>query len=728
MWPCKNLEYMLRIANNDSLQIEGQECVPVLPLTIVHKSSGHMPLPGESSANSGNVAGSNFIGAIMNLKPILLLSLIIVSMAPTPALAQAWSGIITPTRAANWQRANVGVPGGIPTNWTQCGSTIAAYTGSSSTINAAIAACGANHFVLLGPGTFNLSDGINFGGKSRVVLRGSGPNNTTLAFAGSSNCIAGAENICMVGQSPIYAGGTNTEPPCGGSGSTNCANWTAGFSQGATSITLANVGASGISNGDVIILDQANQATDNGGYFVCDTLSPTVCHLSVETGGTGNGRVLNGKNAQQEQYVTVTSGCSNSCVGGGPFNLTISPGLYANDWNRTGVNADIGVWWAKNSFQQGVENLTIDNSIAGARGNIGIYNCFECWVKNVRSIGGGRNHIWNFQSSRTEIRDSYFYGSRGSNQSYGIEPGEPAGSDQLFENNIFQGIASPIIAGGGWSGAVISYNFSINNVYATGNFSQGSYSSHDAGDSFNLFEGNQFNQLICDAIHGTPGGADTYFRNRLPGQESQQGVLPLQQTMPIDLDAYCRGFNIIGNVMGTPGYHTNYEAVPPVQPAQAPCNQSIYTLGWGGGECSHDGSSGVLDDPVVKTTLMRWGNYDTVTGTVRFDSAESSPGAVPFISAQTTPASHALPASFYMSSKPAFWGSMPFPAIGPDVTGGTGPGGFAYLNPAANCYHNIIRGSADGTGSAVSFDANNCYYVPTGPTPVAPTNLTVVVQ
>ena len=47
-------------------------------------------------------------------------------------------------------------------------------------------------------------------------------------------------------------------PPCGGGSSTNCFQWTGGYAQGATSITVANVGSSGISKGDIIVLDHSD--------------------------------------------------------------------------------------------------------------------------------------------------------------------------------------------------------------------------------------------------------------------------------------------------------------------------------------------------------------------------------------------------------------------------------------------------------------------------------------
>src|SRR5437867_65706 len=72
--------------------------------------------------------------------------------------AQPWSGILSSSRAIDWSRA--GVVGGVPSaTWAQCGSTVAAGS-TAATINSAIQACTANHYVLLGVGTFNLTTGL----------------------------------------------------------------------------------------------------------------------------------------------------------------------------------------------------------------------------------------------------------------------------------------------------------------------------------------------------------------------------------------------------------------------------------------------------------------------------------------------------------------------------------------------------------------------------------------
>ena len=677
----------------------------------------------------------------MNRRHSLIVLLLMLALIPNAAHAQSapWTGIINPTRATNWQRTSVGVQGGIPTTWTQCGATIAAYTGAADAINNALASCsGQNKFVLLGPGTFNLtsSPGSLPGSPlNHVILRGSGPNATTIVVTGGGTSCSGGRtaDVCFYGPSG-FPGGNNTMPPCGGSGSTLCANWIGGFAQGSTSITVSNVGAQGISNGDFIIVDQASDQSDNGGFMISDlplTVGTTIGFIAHQNGEqpTGAGRHIGGIDYEQSQYVQVVAGCSSICSGNGPFTLTITPGLYANNWGSAGRG--VGVFFMKPTSYLGIENLTVDHTLSTSTGaNIGFVNCANCWVRNVRSLNSQRAHVWPEFSPRMEVRDSYFYGTKGgSSQSYGIEMGEPTGSSSLFENNLFQAITGPLVGGGG-SGSVVAYNFAINDFYSPSSYLQPPSLSHDTDDNFNLWEGNVVPALSCDDIHGTPGGVDTIFRNWLNGRDWNQGAQPTQQTNPISFQSYCRAYNIIGNVLGTPGYHTFYEQFTPTVVTATNCNLSIYDLGRGGGLCGNLASGLVLDDPLVRNTMMRWGNYDVVTGAVRWDSTESSPGAVTYIAAQTTPATHTLPPSFYLPARPWFFntpqGVLPYPAIGPDVTGGIGPGGFAYRIPAANCYFNVLKGPVDGSGGALNFDANSCYISASGPPPNPATGVTGV--
>jgi hypothetical protein len=120
-------------------------------------------------------------------------------------------------------------------------------------------------------------------------------------------------------------------------------------------------------------------------------------------------------------------------------------------------------------------------------------------------------------------------------------------------------------------------------------------------------------------------------------------------------------------------------------------------------------------DPLVAATLLRWGNYDVATGTSRFVAGEIPVG-------NAVPSDQTMPASLYLSARPSWWGTMPWPAIGPDVAGGQDVAGHVYKIPARLCYETTPR-NGDGT---LNFNATTCYSGSTLRPPAAPTNLRIV--
>ena len=621
----------------------------------------------------------------MKWKRSLLLFLIILCYS-SYSHAQAWSGIIDSSRAIDWSRAGTTIK-----NRTTICATLSPGA-SASQISSAISSCPANQVVFLNAGTYNLSGGINFGGHNNVTLRGAGPIQTVLQFSSGDGCGGQGGDICVIDSSPAYVGSSQIQP-----GGSNAHRWTAGYAKGATQITLDST--SGLSVGSVIILDQANDTSDTGGIFVCDT-SP--CHQGGET-SSSNGRSIGGVDYNQTQIVTVT-GISGNAV-------TISPALFMNNWR---ASQSPGVWWTSQITGVGIEDLTVDNSGSGGSVHAGIYfyDANNSWVKNVKSLRGNRNHVWLYQSSHNVIRDSYFFGTQnGAQESYGVE--SFIASDNLIENNIFEQIASPIMSSGS-SGNIYGYNFSTNNLYNVSvNWMQNSYANHDAGNLMNLYEGNSFNAIDCDDIHGT-GGSTTYFRNRLLGAQPGKSL----NTHAMNIYSYCRGYNVVGNVLGTATYHTNYEASP--QTSSGSCDTSIYILGFPSSECRS--GSAPPDDALVRSTLLRWGNYDTVSNAVLWNASEVPTAGVPFINGNPVPSSHTLPSSFYLTSKPSFWGAMPWPAFGPDVTGGQDSSGHAFMPPPQVCYNNTAK---DGNGILL-FNSNSCFSTQAAPAP--PTNLRVTVN
>jgi hypothetical protein len=603
-----------------------------------------------------------------------------------------WAGILDPSRAIDWSRTNAGVVGGIPNRTTPCGTALnpgATYT----EINSAIAACN-DGVVTLNAGTYILGGGIIIA-KNNVTLRGAGPNQTFLRFTAGYSCGGLGGDLCFINGDPNWQGYPS-----------NVADWTSGYSAGTTSITLGanTVGSTKPSIGTLLILDQLDDSnTDNGGLWICQNVN--VCSQS---GGVSQGRPGRG----QTQVVRVTAISAGAC----PCTVTISPGLYMPNW-RAGQSP--AAWWS-NSLPitgSGVENLSMDHSGSSANGGTFIYNGYGIWLKNIRSLNAHQKHVWMYQSVHTTVRDSYFYGTQAAaSDSYATDT--YTGGDQLIENNIFEHVASPMLNEGG-QGTVHAYNYAIDDFYTAGgtalDWQQASSYQHAIGNSFLLWEGNAGIALTADDIHGVSdfiAAFRNYWHGRDPAGGSTAGKL--QQTNAIQLQAFNRYYNLIGNILGTGSYHNRYEWAAPSQSDVGDAglsDRSIYSLAYSGNEGTK--LPALPNDPLVVTTLFRWGNYDVVRGLGQWNASEVPSSLSPY--GNSLPASQTLPSSFYLSARPAWWGTGPWPGIGPDVTGGNipGVGGHANKIPAQLCYERLTNDPQYTVTPPVRlFNANSCYPPP----------------
>jgi hypothetical protein len=657
----------------------------------------------------------------------LLFLLVLFSIS---AQAQSWTTFLDPSRAITWQ-GNAGFT--IPNYTVNCATQPSLSTGSAAaaanatSIQNALKSCNSTQNVVNIPaGTYYVT-AIEFGGQGHQVLRGAGPNSTTLIYTTGIGCAGGlSTGLCMIDSVGLYNGSGQVLPP---SGSNQCL-WTGGYSQGTTTITLSSCGGAPPTN-QFIILDQANDSSDTGGIYICD-VNIANCGYEGSTGGDNDGRFISGSTHSQQQAAFVTGVTS---LGGGSYTVTISPGVYFSNV-RSGQSP--GAWWPGQVVNDGLEAMTIVGTNVSGGGNVGMYDCYECWMQDVRSENPGRNHVWLYQSMSDVIRNNYFYQSQShASESYVLELDET--SADLIENNVFQQVTNPLMFGQA-SGVVVDYNFSVGNIFSGAtNWMGGSYASHNAGNEMNLFEGNNFNGIWSDDAWGS-SDQTTYFRNMLIGWQTT-----LQnETVPIILRANVRAYNFVGNVLGQPGYHNQYQTYATSAGAGSGGgneNTSIYSLGWAAeGACSAEAVT--TCDPFTFSTLMRWGNYDTVNAAVQWNPTEASPAAIPYINANLTSSifsllAHTLPNSLYYGSQPSWWPSgKNWPPVGPDVTtgnvgicsGGTYAGSQATSSsqctggtlstawashvtsiPAHDCYLNTMGGPPDGSGSVLSFDASQCY-------------------
>ena len=601
---------------------------------------------------------------------------ILVCICAAPLRGQAQSTVIDARRRIDWSQA--GVSGGIQTRTTVCATL--GPGASASQIDNAINACASGQVVKLNAGTYTISGGLTLA-KNNVTLRGAGPDQTFLIFTSGNGCMGLWTNVCV----------RNSGLPSSDNPGT-VMNWTGGYAKGTTTLTLSST--SGLAVGNILVLDQLDdQNTDTGQVWVCQAGS--VCATEGGAGGRA-GRA-------QMQFVKVT-GVSGSTV-------TISPGLHMPNWRADRAPQ---AWRIDPVRGVGIEDLSLDHAASGTGVMSGIFfgNATDSWVKNVRSMRANRNHVWLFESANVTVRDSYFYGTLNSaSQSYGVETRMT--SDLLIENNIFHHITAPMMTGN-TSGTVYGYNYALDDYFYVAAWQQASSYFHDAGVDNVLWEGNDGPGWTADNIHGS-ANFGTAFRNYWSGRDNENKTA---QTSPIILQSTNRYMNVVGNVLGTPGYHTNYECAPASSTTQS-CgagNVSIFTIGWSGNEGSKDS---LPNDTLVKSTMVRWGNYDVVSGSTRFESSEVPSVISPFGS--PVPTSTALPASLYLTARPS-WFTTTWPPIGPDVNGGdiAGLNGHAFKIPARQCFERTPV-----SNGILTFNANNCYSA-TRPSPSAPTNVRVV--
>ena len=640
----------------------------------------------------------------------------------TPVIAHAqqpWSNILSPSRAINW--GNAGLPASYPDGettpnpWTpptrpactsaQAGITVPVPAGTPfSSIVTAMHSCStanpSGSYLLLGPGEFTLSANASFSSAPYVTLRGSGPMSTTLTISGATLTVGanGSTGGGTLNASP--SAGTTSVTVTGASGQAPLAGQLAWFNQcdsGFSGKAQPTSGYNSCGTGSI---------TDNGYVFVCG--GSTICN----TNGTGSG---GGLQTSQKQAVLLTSVTNN---GGGSYTIGFTPGIYLSNWSTS--NAAVLYWAAGDAgFGSALEDMTVLYSGSSQV----ILTGYATWIKGVRFIGttslsslvmiGGSGN-----GKNTLFMNNYLFAAAPSSMNGNTFMTNMWNlSDSLILNNI--GENGLFMEGHGSStGNVIAYNYAKN---VTANYVQSANYQHDnsnSGVSFILNEGNQVNDIFDDDTWGT-GDLNTFFRN-YDSCNDDPYIHSGTTGDGIAIDSFHRFDNAIANALGGSAQCIAY---------QGTSDGSIFRINHGPG------------DTLTSTSLMRWANYDTVNNAVRCQSSEVptslSGAAAPFENLlPSTPAvcggSGVVPASFFMDSITAHpsggtglswwkvctsWTTFPtscasyttnpFPAAGPDVTGGDHISGYAYDNPAHLAWNTLpidtsLQNSYDITSSSWS--------------------------
>jgi hypothetical protein len=534
-----------------------------------------------------------------------------------------------------------------------------------------------------------------------VALRGAGADSTKLTINGS--CTGGGIGFNRAINLISGAAGVGCAGNCGGTPPSQTATWSAGYAQGTTVITLSSVtgltaGTPG--TGSIIMLDQMDD--NNSGFPTINDVIQCATAAAWCSNKGGNQWARPGR--AQVQVVTVTAINGNQ--------VTISPPIAYPNYRSS---QSPGAWWNNTQLHNAsIEDLSVDYTNAGTI-DIFVKDASNVWIKGVRSINTDTStaesyHFWLQNSAHVAIRSNYIYGKNTTCNpfplaNYAITSQQV--SDVVIENNIMHHTNNAYIPNDPGGRNVYAYNWHFNNVIGVAGAQP--HSGHMLMD---LYEGNDWETYMGDVTHGTHNFV-TLYRNLFDGTANNNSCTT----------GYAIGFltnnrfnNAIGNVIGSSSY-SQYEAN---DENGGGGTSASFNLGWNG----NNSGTPVNPDSNVKRTLMRWGNWDQFTSTndtgandqtgIRWDGTEVPSGISNFPNA--VPGDHNLPSSFYLTSKPAWFGSTPFPAIGPDVASGNAPnsastptGGHANRIPARTCYESLTNDTAYGSMNIKVFNADSCY-------------------
>jgi hypothetical protein len=562
----------------------------------------------------------------------------------------ATAAILPPDRLTTW---NPGIPGGIPVRTTVCATINASTYGSglldaTAGIQAALDACPVGQVVQLSAGDFMITSPLQL--TKSIVLRGQGPTQTKLKMPVGTNA-----NLITIGQQ-WFPGLIQ---------STNLASDAVKGSQ--TAVLVSNPG---LTVGEIVFIDQL---TD-----------PNISHWDSRSppGDPSRGWFCR-MDRPLGQVMEVASVSGNTITFTTPFHITYQTAFTA----QLSRSSDQGSLFPVVKYA-GVEDLYVSGGSLG-QGNIWLHAAYS-WIKNIESDFQDGRSIQVDGSFRSVVRDSYVHSTQSpapGGGGYGIALAWYS-ADNLVENNIVWNMNKVMVMESSGGGNVIGYNYMedgwIN--YATTFVETGLNASHMTTAHYELFEGNQSFNFDGDNVWG----GNVYvmiFRNHLTGK--RRSVAPL--TLVDASNRHAAGLGggdwwctFVGNVLGTlgqdpsPNTSFTYESAYPWPDDPVPMWQLGYTENFGPA------------DPKVLSTVLRGGNFDYFTNSVHWEN----------IPAQT------IPDSLYLTSKPAFFGSNPWPWV--DPTGVTklytlpARARFDAGNPNPTTYTLSVAKAGTGSGTVTS--------------------------
>ena len=555
------------------------------------------------------------------------------------------AGIIPPDRRTTWNPGLNGA-GGIP-HRTTIYRTLSPRGGSfddTPAIQDALDTCPPGQVVELGVGTFNINgSGLHFR-RSDCTLRGSGTG--TVGSGDGGTRLIKADRDSNRNFAVLYVGYSPTQ-------FSSSINLAADAIKGTNSLTL--VSNPKVTVGEIVLIDQV---TDN---------DPRVWWgPQHDPPGGGSRRWFIRQDRSLAQIMEVTAVRGNTLTFSTPFHITF----------KTEYAAQLSRYTEPVLRRVGIEDLYIYGGMGGdGHGNVSVSHCAYCWVKNIEAHWSIGTSVGFYGTFRSVLRDSYIHETPDPN------PGGAgylvglnwAASDNLVENNVMWSANKTIVVRATGGGNVVAYNYMDDAYGATypNAPEAGLNAGHYTTPHMELLEGNYSHNYKGDSFWGSSIYI-TVFRNHLSGLRAahppldtyKYGVYPymdLQGRTAVDIQAHSDYTNFVGNVLGfrgqsllsydQRGYSYAQRTWLYEELGEFPKNGEV-TM-WTIGAQQAGGWTWV---PTTYQTQLREGNWDWVTRSQRWHGIGGVVGSGK---------PQVIPDSLYLTAKPAFFGSNPWPWVDP---------------------------------------------------------------
>jgi hypothetical protein len=550
-------------------------------------------------------------------RPVFVVSLACATISLTQASSVA--EIIPASRRIDWSVGKtVGVPGGIPNRTTIGKNAVTDYnadpTGardSTAAIQNAINNAGTEQVVYIPAGSYKISGNIT--PRSNVTLRGAGMGLTILKPQGGG----GNGTLQNSGDWPVPSPTITIM---------------SGATKGSTSVTVTK--SSGVAVHKLITISSIRE--------------PYMWHMGSSYGdgpsynGLDKTRLLN-----STHYVTSIRGNTINFTPPLPIDMANTP--------------KITPWKSIILVGFGIEDITFDMKDSDAIAPIFLAQPYSCWIRGVEVANTRSRQMWFYQMVNCEIRECYVHDTIGTGPNHeGIDLALEC-CFNLIENNICINGGKPAIQlgdwGGGCNGNVIGYNYIHNANIGSAPVEYSISVNHGPHNLMNLVEGNVGQGVTSDGYFGS-SSHNSFFRNYLSGDYPSNVDWPIA----VQMCKWSYYTNFAGNVLGKSGAGQIYQASGSNYPNTV---KVVWELGYPNtgntwysktytGAPTNPGNTDPTDklDSAVEGSMIRHGNFDYVTNKTTWDPSIED---------------HNLPSSLYLSGRPAWWGSSPWPPIGPDV-------------------------------------------------------------